>query len=334
VAGQPGANAFHHPDWAALVARCYGFRAFALTTTDETGTILAGLPVVEVRHLHGAKWVSLPFSDYCPPLAPCDREEERLIMALRRASGAAGVHKVEVRAPLAGTASGADAAAGAATAFRHLVALDGGAAAVYARFHPSQVRRSIRRAERERLTVRPAVCQGDVADTFYGLHLRTRRRLGVPVQPRRFFRLLWDGPISTGLGSVLIVEAAGRPIAAAVFLAWNQSMIYKFGASDAGAWALRPNHLLLWHAIRTACEQGYRWFDLGRTDADQEGLRRFKLTWGAIEEPLVYQTLDNGDPEPVSPTDRMGARVLRPVIRHSPLLVCRAVGEALYRYVA
>jgi hypothetical protein len=30
----------------------------------------------------------------------------------------------------------------------------------------------------------------------------------------------------------------------------------------------------------------------------------------------------------------MATQVLGPVIRHGPLLLCRAVGETLYRYVA
>jgi CelD/BcsL family acetyltransferase involved in cellulose biosynthesis len=335
VAGHPRAIAFHHPDWTAMVAKCYRFRAFALATTDPAGEIQAGLPVVEVRHLRGApKWVSLPFSDYCPPLASAPAQEEQLVTALRQASGAAGVRRVEVRAPL----SGADPVpAGGPAALRHLVALDDGPAAVYARFHPSQVKRSIRRAERERLTVRPASGPPDLVDTFYRLHLLTRRRLGVPIQPRRFFRLLWDGPVRTGLASVLIVESGGRPIAAAVFLTWNQTMTYKFGASDASAWVLRPNHLLMWHAMQAACEQGCRWFDFGRTDAAQDGLRSFKLSFGATEEPLAYRTLGAArgpDGEPAAPTEGLAARLLRPVIQHSPLLVCRAVGEALYRYVA
>lgn len=335
MAGHPGAIAFHHPDWAALVARCYGFRGFAFATTDPTGEIRAGLPVVEVRHLHGAaKWVSLPFSDYCPPLVSAAPDEERLVTALCRASGDAGVRLVEIRAPLSGADPAPVGDHTASGALRHLLALDDGAAAVYARFHPSQVKRSIRRAERERLTVRRAANRADLVDTFYRLHLLTRRRHGVPIQPRRFFRLLWDGPVSTGLASVLIVEASGTPVAAAVFLTWNQTVTYKFGASDAGAWAMRPNHLLMWHAIRTACEQGRRWFDFGRTDADQEGLRSFKLSWGAVEEPLAYRILSGPDGEPAMPSGGLGARLLRPVIRHSPLLVCRAAGEALYRYVA
>lgn len=328
VTRHPGATPFHHPDWARLVANCYGFRAFALATSDATGAIRTGLPVVEVRHLHsGPKWVSLPYTDYCPPLVSARQEEDQLVSALQRASRAAGVRRVEVRAPLAG------ASATGRTALRHMLALDGGLAGVYAGFHRSHVQRNIRRAEREGLTVRRAARPQDLAGTFYRLHLRTRRRQGVPVQPRRFFRLLWENAISTGLGSVLIVEASAEPIAAAVFLAWNGTVIYKFGASDASAWPLRPNHLLFWHAIRTACEQGYRWFDFGRTDAGQEGLRNFKLSWGAVEEPLVYGTL-GGSPQSTPTTEGMAARMLGPVIRHSPLLLCRAVGETLYRYTA
>jgi CelD/BcsL family acetyltransferase involved in cellulose biosynthesis len=328
VAAHPAATPFHHPDWTRVVAACYGFHAFALTVSDPDGAIQAGLPLVEVRHLRsGPKWVSLPYTDYCPPLVSTGQQEERLVAALHRASYAASVRRVEIRAPVAGDST-ADP-----TALRHVLALTRDSAEVYTGFHRSQVQRSIRRAEREGLTVRRATRPDDLVDTFYRLHLRTRRRQGVPVQPRRFFRLLWEHTIATGLGSVLIVEAAAQPIAAAVFLSWNDTVIYKFGASDPGSLSLRPNHLLFWHAIRAACEQGFRWFDFGRTDIGHEGLRNFKLSWGAVEEPLVYATL--GETTGSVPSgEGMAARMLGPVIRHGPLLLCRAFGETLYRYVA
>jgi CelD/BcsL family acetyltransferase involved in cellulose biosynthesis len=328
VAGHPEATPFHHPGWARLVAGCYGFPAFALVTSDVSGAIRSGLPVVEVRHLGSApRWVSLPYTDYCPPLVLARGDEEQLAAGLRVASGAAGVRQVEVRAPVPGTS------VSGRPAVRHLLPLDPDPARVYAGFHRSQVQRSIRRAEREGLTVRSAALPQDLAGTFYRLHLRTRRRQGVPVQPRRFFRLLWEHAVSTGLGSVVIVESAGVPVAGAVFLAWNSTVIYKFGASDPGAWRLRPNHLLFWHAIRTACERGYRWFDFGRTDAGQQGLRNFKLSWGAVEQPLVYGTLGEGRGR-IPAANGIAGRVLGPVIRHGPLLLCRLAGESLYRYTA
>jgi CelD/BcsL family acetyltransferase involved in cellulose biosynthesis len=328
LATHPAATPFHHPYWTRVVAGCYGFRPFALAVSDVTGAIRAGLPVVEVRHLpSGPKWVSLPYTDYCPPLVSKRQEEEQLVAALQQASCAAGVRRVEIRAPIAGgSASGP-------IAHRHVLALGRNAAEVYAGFRHSQVKRDIRRAEREGLTIRRATRPHDLVNTFYQLHLRSRRRHGVPVQPRRFFRLLWENTITTGLGSVLIAEVSARPIAAAVFLEWNGTVIYKFSASDASSLSLHPNHLLLWHAIRTACEQGYRWFDFGRTDFGQEGLRYFKLSWGAVEEPLVYETL-GGKTGSAPQAEGMAARMLEPVIRHGPLLLCRAFGETLYRYVA
>jgi CelD/BcsL family acetyltransferase involved in cellulose biosynthesis len=326
--GHPAATPFHRPEWARLIADCYRFRPFAMTTTDEIGTIRAGLPLVEVRHLGGRpRWVALPFTDQCSPLLSTPEEETELIRLTRDAARAAGIDRIEVRGPLTGAPATGHAA------LRHVLLLDPDPAVVYARFHASQVKRNIKRAEREGLTLRTGSRPEDLIDTFYKLHLDTRRRQGVPIQPRRFFRLLWEQVVAPGLGSVLIAESAGRPIAAAVFLSWNGTVVYKFGASDAEAWSLRPNHLLIWDAIRRACEEGYRWFDFGRTDAGQDGLRNFKLSWGAIEEPLVYRAL-GGAPEQTTDPEGAATRLLGALIRRSPPLVCRVTGELLYRYVA
>jgi CelD/BcsL family acetyltransferase involved in cellulose biosynthesis len=327
VAGQPSATPFHHPEWGRLIADCYGFRAFAVTTSDATGEIRAGLPVVEVRHLGGKpKWVTLPFTDYCPPLVRTPQEETDLVCALHRASRAAGIPRVEVRAPVEGAASISNGT------LRHVIALDGGPAAVRAGFGRS-VRKNIRRAGARGVTIRRAERPEDLVDTFYQLHLRTRRRFGVPIQPRRFFRMLWESMIRTGLGSVFIAEASARPIAAEVLLSWNGTTISKYSASDERAWPLRANSLITWHLIETACEQGSRWFDFGRTDAGNEGLRAFKRSWGAAEEPLVYGTL-GARPEPAPARDGMADHLLASAIRHGPMVFCRAAGETLYRYAA
>jgi CelD/BcsL family acetyltransferase involved in cellulose biosynthesis len=326
VARQSAATPFHHPGWAALVAGCYGFRAFAVAASDDTGKIQAGLPVIEVRHLRREpKWVSLPFTDYCPPLLSAPEDEAALSSALRRASEAAGVRRVEVRAPLAGTVP-------VASGFRHVVRLDGDPDQVFARFRRT-VRQQIRQAEKNGLTVRQAAGPQDLLDTFYRLHLRTRRRIGVPVQPRRFFRALWESVISPGLGVVLVAEAAGQPVAAQVCLAWNGTMIGKFSASDDKAWSLRPNDLLIWYSIKTAFERDCRVLDMGRTDAGNDGLRAFKRSWGAAEEPLAYATL-GGPTEPASAGEGRAGQLLASVIQHSPLVVCRTAGEVLYRYAA
>jgi len=328
VANHPSATPFHHPDWVRLVAKCYGFRAFAVATvSDMTGDIRAGLPVVEVRHLRGGpKWVTLPFTDYCAPLVSDSQQEAELVGALEQASKAAGVRRVEVRAPLAGAS-----VLGSPT-FRHTISLEDGPEAVFKRFRRN-AKQQVRQAEEKGVTVRRATRPEDVTEIFYSLHVRNRRRLGVPVQPRRFFRMLWDSVIGPGLGVVFIAEASDQPVAAHVCLAWNGVMTDKFSASDEAAWTLRPNHLIIWHALQAGCEMGCRSFDFGRTDADNEGLRVFKRTLGAVEEPLVYGAL-GAEPEPAPARDGKMGQLLGSVIRHGPLVVCRAAGEALYRYAA
>src|SRR4051812_40463076 len=70
VQAREAAWPFHHPAWASLLAECYGLRVCAATMKDADGAIVAGLPIIETRGLMGGRrWVSLPFTDFCPPLA-------------------------------------------------------------------------------------------------------------------------------------------------------------------------------------------------------------------------------------------------------------------------
>jgi lipid II:glycine glycyltransferase (peptidoglycan interpeptide bridge formation enzyme) len=212
-------------------------------------------------------------------------------------------------------------------AVRHTTALSTEPLDVHKRFSKAH-QRSIRKAERSGLRIVRG-CGAAELEAFYHLHLGTRKRQGVPIQPRRFFRLLQRHILGQDLGFVQTAWLDEKPIAAAVFLTWNDTLVYKFGASDDRHWEHRPNHLLFWTAIRWACENGYRTFDWGRTDLENEGLRQFKSAWGAREEPLIYSAFG------AVPAKRGGGRLgkaLGTMIRRSPTLVCQATGELMYRY--
>jgi lipid II:glycine glycyltransferase (peptidoglycan interpeptide bridge formation enzyme) len=167
----------------------------------------------------------------------------------------------------------------------------------------------------------------DDLETFYRLHLETRRRQGVPVQPKRFLQSLWTHVIAEGLGFLVLAQLRGRPIAGALFLSWNGNLIYKFGASDPRFWELRPNNLVMWAAINWGCEQGYRQLDFGRSELENRGLRDFKSRWGAQELLLMYAHLP---PERPSSVPHLVAQAMAKVIRSSPPIVCRVTGELLY----
>jgi CelD/BcsL family acetyltransferase involved in cellulose biosynthesis len=328
VSSDPHALPFHHPAWAQLLAECYGFNASGYALTED-GRLIAGVPVVETRSLLGGRrWISLPFTDLCPPVAGGNcRLQARLEVEIDAERQRAGVGSVELRATPA-----SDAAVAFDGGLRHTLQLDRDPEIVYSRFKPKQVRHAIRYAERSGVVVSQATREEELSQTFYALQTATRRRLGVPVQPRRYFSLFWRRIVQPGLGFVLVARIRERPIAAAVFLAWNGSVIYKYSASDAAAWSLRPNNAVLWHAIRWACENGYSIFDFGRTDRANEGLSAFKRGWGAEETSLAYATI--GRVGTARPGTGRVAGLGRAVIRRSPSFVCRAVGTALYRYAA
>ena len=323
VARAPKATLFHHPAWAGLLSEAYGYPAYALALPGRDG-LAAGLPVLEIaRPLRRRRLVSLPFTDACGPIVQ-PGEDVDIAASLTAAHGRGEIPDLELRSNIS-----AEGAAHASLAVIHRLALEPNPQQMFRRFRKSQVQRGIARAEREGVIVRKAGAARDLTDVFYGLHVSTRRRLGVPVQPRRYFRLLWERIIEPELGFLLLAFARGRAVAGAVFLAWNGTVIYKYGASDRDALSLRPNHALFWHAIRCAAEDGSHTFDFGRSDTWNTGLRSFKSDWGATEEELVYTYLGR------TPANRSRARgLLEPVIRRSPDWVCRYTGELLYRYAA
>jgi CelD/BcsL family acetyltransferase involved in cellulose biosynthesis len=324
VRGDPAALPFHHPAWTLLLAESYSFKPFVLALVEKSGRMVAGIPVVEVGgRVRGRRWVSLPFTDTCPPLGP-EAGANSLAAEIEEARREAGIASVEVRARIAGAPPGEQAA------LLHVLSLTSDPEQVAESFRPS-VRRNIRVAEKGPAAVRIAATESDLTERFYRLHLDTRRRLGLPVQPRRFFRLLWSQMIQPGLGRVLLVDVGSDTVAAAVFLTWNRSVVYKYGASDPRHWPLRPNNLLFWEAIKWACENGYERLDFGRTDLDSPSLRRFKVGWAAQEHPLEYTLLG------AAHTDgrlRQPPQIVRSAIRRSPRWVVRALGEILYRGAA
>jgi CelD/BcsL family acetyltransferase involved in cellulose biosynthesis len=329
VRGHSEALAFHLPAWAEAISDCYGFEPFVLAVGDGNGRLLGGLPTIEVRTFRRRRrWVALPFTDLCPPLLSAPLTVDAFTEAIDAARQHAGVSCFDVRAPLAPI----EGAALHSDAVIHTVTLGDDPDELFKRFHRSQVQRNIRRAERDgSVTIRVGERPEDLTRVYYDLHLQTRKRHGVPVQPRKFFESLWAHMFETGQGRLLLAYADGAPIAGIVLLVGTETVTYKFGASDASAWRTRPNHLLFWDAIRWAIENGYRDFDLGRSDLDGQGLREFKSGWAGDEQPLIYTTL--GGPVADHGAGR-GMAAMQAVLRRSPLWACRAAGELLYRYTA
>ncbi len=357
VQSSPDGRVFHHREWLALLHEQYRYPVHA-HCVSHAGEILAGLPLAYVRSaLTGRRLVAVPFSDTCAPVqvgpsradfphagpsrpdfphagpsradflhadplhADPRREAalELLLHELRELHLRRHVD-VEIRASLPGIGRPGDRYC------VHEVPLEGDPAAVSARF-AKMATRGVARARREGVEVVRAA-DADALREFYRLHLATRRRQGVPTQPRRFVER-FEALFERSLGFVLLARVEGRTIAASVFLCFNGVLTYKYGASSRADLRHRPNHAIFAEAIRIGCEQGMHTLEMGRTDLDNEGLRAFKRGWGAREQILTYTLLSARPPRPALPRAR---RVLHTTISRTPALTGRMIGATLYRH--
>ena len=318
VATCDDASVFHTTSWLELLQAQYGYRISAQVIFDRTGHLVAGIPFAQIKsRMTGERMVALPFSDVCPPLARSTAALDALAGSLQELHEREGLD-VEVRGSVGSLPLDSR------RFYQHQLSLDPEVGSVEARFS-TMVRRGIARARRDGVEVRLGTDAADL-NAFYRLHVRTRQRQGVPSQPKRFitrFSELFD----KDLGFVLSASVDGELAAAAVFLSYNGVLTYKYGASRRELLKARPNHAVLMEAVRWGCDRGYRVFDLGRTDLDNNGLREFKRGWGTDERRLSYASLSQR-------SDR-SARVpglAKRFISRTPSFTGRLVGAALYRH--
>lgn len=324
VATQEQANIFHHTAWSRLMQESYGYRSFVVVVRNTNGDICAGLPMMEVNSIFTRnRWVSVPFSDHCAPLYCDSAALRKLTEALTVQAQKPGAPKIELRWTLPAQSE----IQSSAEYVLHTIQLDSALEKVEDRIHHSH-RRNIKTAQAHGVQIKFGRSMEDL-HAFYLLHLQTRHRQGVPIQPYYYFEFLHERLIDQGLGFVLLAYKNGQCLAGAVFLHWNHTLTYKYGASRSDVLYLRPNHLIFWNAIQWGCNNGYYTLDLGRTDLGNKGLREFKNRWGAREFELRYSTF----PATVRKHNMVSfLPVLKTLIRKSPLSVCQWSGELYYRY--
>jgi len=326
ITHHPNSTIFHHPLWLSLLHQQYGYLPLAYCVVDEKGIIQAGIPFMLLRKISkGRCLISLPFTDHCLPLSYDEDSLKFLLDYLIHTQNKDSFNNIEIRynVPEIRQFNSNN------NFVLHTLKLASDISIIYRTFKKNHVR-NIRKAEREDVNIRFEMSKFGV-DTFYTLHTITRKRQGVPVQPKRFFNLLWRLLIRNNMGFVLLAFSKNIPISGAVFLTYKTTVIYKYGASDHRYWNLRPNDLVFWNAIQWACSNGYATFDFGKSDVTNTGLRDFKDGWGTIEEPLPYSYISNSPIKTVKDNSNLG-KIAEKVIQKSPTFICRLTGELLYKY--
>jgi GNAT acetyltransferase-like protein len=323
LAATPRSTLYHRSSWIELLSRAYGL-SFWLATIHENQKVRAGCLFARSRNPFKRRFVSLPFSDTCPPLATDSSAANELLDALIAENAPAAAYEIR----------GIEGAAPWTTAecfANWRLDLDRSIANIAGSL-ASNFRRNLQRSLQQGIKVE----QGsgiDYVERFYALQLKTRRVFGLPPQPWRFFRLTQQifGP--DGSLAVWIASQDGEDVSSAVFLRDRDVSYYKWGARLPGHQS-SANHLLFWNAIEELVSQRARAIDLGRADIRNQGLTRFKKELGAIAEPLPYSFYPRVparvSPEVLTGTDWFVAKVWA----RMPIVATRVLGGAIYRFLA
>src|SRR3989475_11277499 len=124
----------------------------------------------------------------------------------------------------------------------------------------------------------------------------------------------------------------GTPVGGLVALAFKDRLAVPWASCLKEYLSLCPNMLLYWEVLRTACVEGFRTFDFGRSSR-HSGTYRFKRQWGAREEPLFWYTIPitrrRGLPEASPHTGVLLAKVWQRL----PLAVTRGLGPRIRKYL-
>jgi len=281
----PRSSVFHSVQWLKALNLTYGFEPIAFSTAPPQTELQNAVILCKVSSaLTGSRLVSLPFSDHCDILATPD-EIGLLAGALKNELRRQELAYIEVR-PVAPWPADIPGPYSRKTYCFHEIDLTPSRDTLFKNCHRDSTQRVIRRAQRNPALVYDEGRSATLLNVFYELVGLTRRRHGVPPQPKKWFESLMRC-----FGDDLKIRVAydnRRPIATILTLRYKDTLVYKYGGSSREHNRLGGMHLLLWRSLEDAQDAGLRVFDLGRSDVENHGLILFKDRWGARRSTLTY----------------------------------------------
>ncbi|OPY67923.1 MAG: FemAB family protein [Syntrophorhabdaceae bacterium PtaU1.Bin034] len=334
VGRHPLASVYHREEWHRVIEKTYGYRgSYCVLYRDNR--IKAALPFVKVNRLPLKKrLIAYPYSDACDPLVDTSDELDAVIGKIEEYRNAAGIAPAEIRTyRLNGNIPGF-VLDGRPKYYNFVLDLSSGdKERIFRSFHKDCVQRGIRKGRTYPVDVVEGTTFEDMR-RFYDLHVRTRKRHGVPPQPLRFFRNLWEVLYPSKTLSLLLARVDGTPAAGVVLLKFKDTVYYKFAAAERRYLVKRPNHLLIWRIVEDALREGYSYLDFGRTFVGDEGLMRWKARWGTVPRRFEYLHPVDYPESRFTHEGNKTNRLLSRILKRTPGFWLRLSGELFYRYLA
>jgi FemAB-related protein (PEP-CTERM system-associated) len=313
----------HLSGWERVMSGALGHECIRLGARDDSGAWVGGLPLVHVRsRLFGDYLLSMPFLSYGGPVGPTEARQLLVETAIEEADRR-GVDLLELRSR--------QALPGDHRVSERKVtvvkSLPESSEELWEKGLRAKVRSQVRRPMKEGMTTRFGP---ELVSSFYGVFARTMRDLGTPVLPRAFFEAIVENLSERSV--VGLVELDGRPVAAGFGLEWNGELEITWAGADRELSRLAPNMLLYWGFMEESIRRGATAFNFGRCTPGS-GTHRFKMQWGAEEQPLPWIQWAPSDTLATPSPDDSKYQLATRVWSRLPLAVTNFIGPRISRFL-
>jgi FemAB-related protein (PEP-CTERM system-associated) len=264
---------YHQLGWRNVVEETYKHKPIYLIAKEEA-EIKGILPLFLV----GNKLVSVPFAPYGGACADDETIEDLLIEKAKSITKDEKLDYLELR--------NVDKKNGFLTKETYvtvIIPLNPNPEVVWQKTSKG-ARRSTKKAIKNNIEVE---MNHTYLSSFYELYARRNRELGSPVHSYDFFNNILEE--FTDRSNIQVAKFDDTVIGTKFVLFFKDRFISGWAASDRRYQEYNPNNILTWELIKYGCENGYAYFDFGRSETNS-GTFKFKKAWGdATPKQLHYQ---------------------------------------------
>jgi FemAB-related protein (PEP-CTERM system-associated) len=316
----PDATFFHRAGWQAVIERAFGHKTWFMYAESE-GEITGVVCLAEIKsRLFGHSLSSLPFCVYGGVAATSEAATQALDKAAQELAAKLNVGHLE---------------------YRNLEAhhTDWISKDLYVTFRkemlPDPEQNMLAIPKKQRAMVRKGIkagLQGTIdldVDRFFDAYAASVHRLGTPVFPKKYFRLLKE--VFADECEILTITLEGRAISAVLSFYFRDEVLPYYGGGTSEAREVAGNDFMYWELMRRSCERGYRIFDFGRSKVGT-GAFDFKKNWGFQPQPLHYEyqlhrSRELPDNNPLNPKYQLFIKIWQRL----PLSVANALGPHIVK---
>jgi FemAB-related protein (PEP-CTERM system-associated) len=312
VLSNADANLYHMAGWKNVIEKAYGHRTYYLMaersisdptesnlTKKQKRSVVGILSLVHLKHyIFGNNLISIPFFDMSGILADDEEVEKTLIYEAMKLGKKLRVESIELRhtRPLTRIDSNNFhdlfhnpkiknqycCFKTLSHKVRMLLSLPESSEELMKSFK-SKLRSQIKKSVKDGLTAK--IGGLEYLDEFYDIFSVNMRDLGSPVHSKKLIlNVLEQFPENS---KIVIVSKENTPIACSMTVGFKDTLENPWASSLREYSRSSPNMLLYWTMLAYACDNGYKYFDFGRS-TPAEGTYKFKAQWGAKPHKLYW----------------------------------------------